>query len=288
MSGNVEIGVIGGSGLYEIQGIEELQEIAVETPFGKPSDLFNVGKLNGIKIAFLPRHGRGHRLLPSEINFRANIYAMKKLGVKRIISVSAVGSMKEDIAPGDMVIPDQFYDHTKRRISTFFGDGIVGHVALADPVCMDLSKRIAESGRKAGAKVHEGGTYLCIEGPQFSTRAESNIYRNWGVEVIGMTNVTEAKLAREAGLCYATLALSTDYDCWHAEEEDVSVDAVLETLQKNVATAKAIIKLAVSQEILQTDCACKDAVKAAILTDPNRFPEETRKRLELLLEDTHD
>ncbi|MEK6776789.1 MAG: S-methyl-5'-thioadenosine phosphorylase [bacterium] len=283
MSETIDIGVIGGSGLYDIQGIEGLREVAVSTPFGDPSDLFLVGKLNGIGIAFLPRHGRGHRILPSEINYRANICAMKKLGVRRIISVSAVGSMREDIAPGDIVIPDQFYDHTKNRISTFFGDGIVGHVAMADPVCGELSGLLFDSGKRSGAKVHSGKTYLCIEGPQFSTRAESNIFRTWGVDVIGMTNVTEAKLARESGLCYATLALSTDYDCWHTEEDDVSADAVLTTLRNNVAKAKEIIRLSLSEKILKTNCRCRDAVKSAILTDPAHFPHETRKRLEFLL-----
>lgn len=283
MTQGIDIGVIGGSGLYEIQGIEGLEEVSVGTPFGDPSDSFHVGTLNGVRVAFLPRHGRGHRLLPSEINFRANIYAMKKLGARRIISVSAVGSMKEAIAPGDIVIPDQFYDHTRRRVSTFFGDGIVGHVAMADPVCGELSDRLIDAARRSKAKVHAGGTYLCIEGPQFSTRAESTIYRSWGVAVIGMTNVTEAKLAREAGLCYATIALSTDYDCWHAEEEDVSADAVLETLRKNVATAKRIIRLAVAPEILKTGCSCREAVNGAILTDADRIPEPSRKRIALLL-----
>jgi 5'-methylthioadenosine phosphorylase len=278
-----QIGVIGGSGLYEIEGIEELHEIPVETPFGTPSDLLTVGKLNGVAVAFLPRHGKGHRILPSEINFRANIYALKKIGVQQVISVSAVGSMKEEIAPGDIVIPDQFYDNTRKRISTFFGDGIVGHVALADPICSVLADRLAKAGRDAGAKVHKGGTYLCIEGPQFSTRAESRVYRRWGVEIIGMTNATEAKLAREAGLCYATIALSTDYDCWHEEEEDVSAGAVLEIIRKNVATAKAMIGHAVSPEMLQPGCNCRQAAQGAILTDPQHFPEETRKRLALLL-----
>jgi 5'-methylthioadenosine phosphorylase len=285
MSETIEVGVIGGSGLYDIQGIEGLKEVTVTTPFGDPSDPFNVGTLNGIGVAFLPRHGRGHRIIPSEINFRANIYAMKKLGVRRIISVSAVGSMKEEIAPGDMVIPNQFYDHTRRRISTFFGEGIVGHVAMADPVCTDLCDRLIDAGKQTGAKVHAGGTYLCIEGPQFSTRAESTIYRRWGVDVIGMTNATEAKLAREAGLCYSTLALSTDYDCWHSEEEDVSAEAVLQILQQNVATAKRIIQAAVSPDILKSDCTCRHALRGAILTDPAMFPEQTRLTLDLLLSD---
>ncbi|NOY51992.1 MAG: S-methyl-5'-thioadenosine phosphorylase, partial [Deltaproteobacteria bacterium] len=246
--GKAQIGVIGGSGLYEIEGIKDLQQAVVRTPFGDPSDPLTLGKLNGVDVAFLPRHGKGHRILPSEINFRANIYAMKKLGVEQIISVSAVGSMKEEIAPGDIVIPDQFYDNTRKRISTFFGQGIVGHVSLADPICPVLAERLGEAGKKAGAKVHRGGTYLCIEGPQFSTRAESGIYRSWGVEVIGMTNATEAKLAREAGLCYATIALSTDYDCWHEEEDDVNAEAVLQIIRQNVAMAKAMISHAVSTE----------------------------------------
>lgn len=279
------IGVIGGSGLYEIEGVEELREISVETPFGPPSDAFAVGTLNGVTVVFLPRHGRGHRILPSEINFRANIYAMKKVGVKRIISVSAVGSMKEAIVPGDIVIPDQFYDNTRGRVSTFFGDGIVGHVALADPVCHDLCACLADAGKTAGGKIHCGGTYLCIEGPQFSTRGESLIYRSWGVDVIGMTNATEAKLAREAGLCYATMALSTDYDCWHEEEEDVTAEAVLTILRNNVAMAKAIIQEAVGPALLKTDCSCHDAVRGAVLTDPAVFPEKAGQRLELLLKE---
>lgn len=278
-----KIGVIGGSGLYEIEGIEDLHEVAIRTPFGDPSDSLTVGSLNGVAVAFLPRHGKGHRILPSEINFRANIYAMKILGVEQVISVSAVGSMKEEIAPGDIVLPDQFYDNTRRRVSTFFGDGIVGHVPMADPICAALADRLEEAGKKAGAKVHRGGTYICIEGPQFSTRAESRVYRSWGVEVIGMTNATEAKLAREAGLCYATIALSTDYDCWHEEEEDVNAGAVLKIIQQNVATARAMISHAVSPDMLVPHCACREAARGAILTDPKCFPEETRGNLALLL-----
>ncbi len=279
-----KIGVIGGSGLYEIEGIEDLHDVVVQTPFGDPSDPLMLGKLNGVAVAFLPRHGKGHRILPTEINYRANIYAMKMLGVEQILSVSAVGSMKEEIAPGDIVIPDQFYDNTRKRISTFFGDGIVGHVPLADPICAVLADRLEEAGKKAGARVHRGGTYICIEGPQFSTRAESRVYRSWGVEVIGMTNATEAKLAREAGLCYATIALSTDYDCWHEEEEDVNAEAVLKIIAKNVATAKAMIVHAISPEMLTSRCTCRTAAQGAILTDPKCFPEETRKNLACLLE----
>jgi len=279
-----KIGVIGGSGLYEIEGIEDLHDVVVKTPFGDPSDPLTLGRLNGVAVAFLPRHGKGHRFLPTEINYRANIYAMKMLGVEQIISVSAVGSMKKEIAPGDIVLPDQFYDNTRKRISTFFGEGIVGHVPLADPICAVLADRLELSGKETGAKVHRGGTYICIEGPQFSTRAESRIYRSWGVEVIGMTNATEARLAREAGLCYATIALSTDYDCWHEEEEDVNAEAVLKIIQQNVATAKAMIAHAVSPGMLTPHCACREAAQGAVLTDPKCFPEMTQKNLAFLLE----
>ncbi|MEK6576985.1 MAG: S-methyl-5'-thioadenosine phosphorylase, partial [Nitrospirota bacterium] len=233
-----EIGIIGGSGLYGMEGLTHIEERSIRTPFGIPSDSFIIGRLNGRKVAFLARHGRGHRISPSEINFRANIYAMKELGVERIISVSAVGSMREKIKPGDMVIPDQFFDHTKRRISTFFGEGVVAHVSFADPVCPELADLLFQEGKRAGAVMHKGGTYLCIEGPQFSTRGESNIFRGWQVDVIGMTNVTEAKLAREAEICYSTLAMATDYDCWHTTEEAVSAEAVIKILMKNVETSK--------------------------------------------------
>src|SRR3989337_799218 len=239
------VGIIGGSGLYELQGLRDVHSIKIETPWGDPSDNFLVGTLDDTKMVFLPRHGRGHRIMPSEINFRANIYGMKKLGVQWIISVSAVGSMKEEIAPGHVVIPSQFFDHTKGRASTFFGDGIVAHVSMADPVCPVISDIFYEASLKAGADVvHKGGVYLCIEGPQFSSRGESNIYRKWGVDVIGMTNVTEAKLSREAEICYATIALSTDYDCWHVSEESVTIEMILDTLKRNVATAKDIIRSA--------------------------------------------
>ena len=238
------IGVIGGSGLYEMEGITKVKEIKIKTPFGNPSDAYIVGKLGDVKMVFLPRHGRGHKLLPSELNYRANIFGMKKLGVEQIISVSAVGSMRKDIKPGHIVVVDQFFDRTKGRISSFFGNGIAGHVEFADPVCSNLSNILYKSGKNIGATIHKGGTYICIEGPHFSTRAESNIYRKWGVDVIGMTNIPEAKLAREAEICYATLALSTDYDCWHETEESVTIEMILDTLKKNVATAKAIIKIA--------------------------------------------
>ncbi|HEY3346018.1 MAG TPA: S-methyl-5'-thioadenosine phosphorylase [Nitrospirota bacterium] len=278
-----EIGVIGGSGLYEMEGMKDITTVKVETPFGEPSDEFVLGTLEGRKLAFLPRHGRGHKILPSEINFRANIYAMKKLGVGRIISVSAVGSMKEEIVPGHIVVPDQFYDLTRSRVSTFFGEGIVAHVGFADPVCGCLADTLYDAGVKAGATMHKGGTYICMEGPQFSTRGESRIYRKWGVDVIGMTNVTEAKLAREAELCYSTLALATDYDCWHETEEDVTVEAVVAIIKKNVETAKAIIKNAVTMIPVGRDCCCGEALKYAIMTQAGHIPQATKDKLGLII-----
>lgn len=277
------IGVIGGSGLYEMEGLSGVKSVRVETPFGDPSDEIVLGKLGGVGLAFLPRHGRGHRILPTEINFRANIYALKKLGVERIISVSAVGSMKEAIEPGHIVIPDQFYDQTKRRVSSFFGDGVVAHVGMADPVCGHLARVLAEAGRKTGAVIHEGGVYLCIEGPQFSTRGESRIYRQWGIDVIGMTNVTEAKLAREAEICYATVALSTDYDCWHESEEDVTVEAVIKIIQQNVETAKKIIRGAVLELAGERTCGCGHALRNAVMTAPHLIPPKTRQALDLII-----
>jgi 5'-methylthioadenosine phosphorylase len=278
------IGVIGGSGLYEIEGLTDLREVTLDTPFGTPSDNYVTGMLEGVKLIFLPRHGKGHRLLPSEVPYRANIYGMKKLGVQRIISVSAVGSMKEAIAPGHIVIPDQFFDRTQgKRASTFFGDGVVAHVQFADPVCRDLSSVLADAARKVGATVHQGGTYICIEGPNFSTRAESNIFRSWGVDVIGMTNLPEARLAREAEICYATVALATDYDCWHEAHDDVSIDAILEIIRQNVATARNIIKQAACDLRQPPACGCGDALKYAVITDPARIPAQTRTNLDLLL-----
>ncbi|MBI5327686.1 MAG: S-methyl-5'-thioadenosine phosphorylase [Deltaproteobacteria bacterium] len=277
------IGVIGGSGLYEMEGLRAVKEIKVKTPFGNPSDAYMVGKLGDVKMVFLPRHGRGHRLLPSELNYRANIYGMKKLGVEWIISVSAVGSMREDIKPGHIVVVDQFFDRTKARASSFFGNGMVGHVEFADPVCPNLSSVIYEAGQGVGAAIHKGGTYICIEGPQFSTRAESKIYRKWGVDVIGMTNIPEAKLAREAEICYATLALSTDYDCWHETEESVTVEMILDTLKKNVATAKAIIKQAVLNIADQRTCKCATAMKYAVITDKKKIPAKIKKDLKIIL-----
>lgn len=278
-----EIGIIGGSGLYDMEGLEDIETVSVVTPFGEPSDSIVVGTLYGRRLAFLPRHGRGHRVLPSEINYRANIMAMKSLGVGRIISVSAVGSMKESIEPGHIVVPDQFFDHTKKRKSTFFGEGVVAHVGFADPVCHELSETLYEAGVRTGATMHRGGTYICMEGPQFSTRAESRIYRSWGVDVIGMTNVTEAKLAREAEICYATLALATDYDCWHETEEDVSVEAVIATLNRNVETAKSIIKDAVPRIPATRACPCAEALKFGIMTPGNMIPDDAKKRLDLLI-----
>lgn len=276
-----KIGVIGGSGLYEMEGLEVKERISIDTPFGDPSDQYILGSLEGIETAFLPRHGAGHFILPSEINFRANIYGMKKLGVEWIISVSAVGSMREDIYPGDIVVPDQFFDRTKGRPNTFFGNGIVAHVPFADPVCPALSDVLFNAGKEIGTKIHKGGTYICMEGPQFSTRAESKIYRQWGVDVIGMTNIPEAKLAREAEMCYATIALATDFDCWHESEEDVSIDAVLEIMNKNISTAKSIIKKAVTMIPEKRDCICTDAL--SILTPKDHIPEKTKKNLDIII-----
>ncbi len=279
------IGVIGGSGLYEIEGLTNLQEVTVETPFGAPSDTYMTGSLSDAELVFLPRHGRGHRLLPSEVNYRANIYGMKTLGVERIISVSAVGSMKEEIVPGQIVIPDQFFDRTQgRRASTFFGDGVVGHVQFADPVCADLSAVLVKSARDVGATVHAGGTYLCIEGPNFSTRAESRIYRSWGVDIIGMTNLPEARLAREAEMCYGTVALATDYDCWHEGHDDVSVEAVIAIIQQNVTTAKRIITTVVQNlTSQQKNCHCDEALKFAIMTDKSLIPSATQEALKPII-----
>ena len=278
------IGVIGGSGLYEIEGLTNIEEIRIETPFGAPSDHFITGQLEGIKMVFLPRHGRGHRLLPSEVPYRANLYGMKTLGVQRIISVSAVGSMKEEIVPGHIVIPDQFFDRTQgKRASTFFGRGVTGHVQFADPVCPELSGILYEAALSVGATVHRGGTYLCIEGPNFSTRAESRIYRSWGVDVIGMTNIPEARLAREAEICYGTVALATDYDCWHEGHDDVTVEAVLEIIRQNVAMARHIIKHAVGVLSAAPGCACGDALQYAIMTDRALIPAQVCKDLDPIL-----
>lgn len=274
------LGVIGGSGLYEMEGLADVEEVTVSTPFGNPSDAYITGVLNGVRMVFLPRHGRGHRLLPSEVNYRANVYGMKKLGVTRLISVSAVGSMREDIEPGHIVIPDQFIDRTNgSRANTFFGNGIVAHVQFANPVCDDLSAVLAQSADKAGARVHRGGTYICMEGPAFSSRAESLLYRTFGVSVIGMTNIPEAKLAREAEICYGVIALATDYDCWHEAHDDVSVDAILEIIGQNVAMAKNIIRIAAAGFSGGRNCPCTDALRYAIITDRSVIPEKTKADL---------
>ncbi|MBE0577489.1 MAG: S-methyl-5'-thioadenosine phosphorylase [Desulfuromonadales bacterium] len=278
------IGVIGGSGLYEIEGLTDIEEVSLDTPFGDPSDVYITGILEDVKMVFLPRHGRGHRLLPSEVPYRANIYGMKKLGVRRIISVSAVGSMKEEIVPGHIVIPDQFFDRTHgKRASTFFGQGVTGHIQFADPVCPELSSVLCDAGQRAGATVHKGGTYLCIEGPNFSTRAESMIYRNWGVDIIGMTNIPEARLAREAEICYGTVALATDYDCWHDSHDDVTVEAILAIINQNVAMARNIIVQAVRALSSTPRCECGESLKFAIMTDRSLIPEKTRKDLDAIL-----
>ena len=281
---NSTIGVIGGSGLYEMDGLQDVTTVHVETPFGEPSDEFVTGVLNGVRMVFLPRHGRGHRFLPTEVNYRANIYGMKKLGVERIISVSAVGSLKEAIVPGHIVIPDQFIDRTKGiRKDTFFGNGVVAHVSLADPVCADLSSVLHTAAQRAGATVHKGGTYICMEGPAFSTRAESFMYIGLGGSIIGMTNLTEAKLAREAEICYGVIALSTDYDCWHAAHEDVSVEAVIQIIKQNVAMAKEIIREAVAEVGGTRSCGCATALQYAIISDTSRIPPQTRSDLDLLI-----
>ncbi len=279
-----QIGIIGGSGLYQMEGLSEVREISVETPFGMPSDNLILGTLEGVRVAFLARHGRGHRLMPSELPFRANIYAMKLLGVEWIISASAVGSLQEQYAPTDIVIPDQFFDRTRGRVSTFFGDGIVAHITFAHPVCEDLCGVLAESGDKVGVKIHRGGTYLCMEGPAFSTLAESRLYRSWGMDVIGMTNLQEAKLAREAEICYATLALVTDYDCWHPDHDAVTIEMVIEYLNKNSANAQKIIRDSVRRLASgKRSCRHSSALKNAILTQREAIPAETKKRLSALI-----
>lgn len=279
------LAVIGGSGLYSVDDMTDIEEVVVDTPYGPPSDAVICGRLreSGAPMMFLPRHGRGHRLSPSQINYRANICALKKLGATHVLSVSAVGSMKEEIAPGDLVVVDQFIDLTKRRTSTFFEDGIVGHVAFADPVCNILAAATYEAASATGARAHKGGTYVCIEGPQFSTRAESLVYRSWGVSVIGMTNMPEAKLAREAELPYATLALSTDYDCWHHSEEAVTVEMVIATLSKNVRFAREVAKRLAANLPDVSRSVAKGALQNAVMTQPAKIPTEARQRLAWLL-----
>jgi 5'-methylthioadenosine phosphorylase len=277
---DVRIGIIGGSGLYEMEGLKLVEEKFIQTPFGDPSDAFIVGDLDGIGVAFLSRHGRGHRLLPTELNYRANIYGFKSLGATTILSASAVGSMKEQYKPTDIVFPDQFIDRTRHRPDTFFGNGIVGHVTFADPICGAISDALFESAKEQGATSYRGGTYLNMEGPQFSTRAESRLYRTWGVDVIGMTNLQEAKLAREAEICYATMALVTDYDCWHESEEDVTVEAILAVLRANAEMAQKILRATVPRVAQRSrDCGCANALQYAIVTDPARIPQKVKDDL---------
>ncbi len=277
--GKIEIGVIGGSGLYGMEGLEVLEERRVETPWGEPSDAFIIGRLEGREVAFLPRHGRGHRLLPSELNFRANLYGMKVLGVEWILSVSAVGSLKIEYEPTDIVVPDQFYDRTRHRVDTFFGDGLVAHVSFAHPICDRLSSWVTAGAREAGAKVHEGGTYVCMEGPLFSTRAESEVYRSFGFDVIGMTNLQEAKLAREAEMSYCTLAMITDYDCWHEDEEDVSGVAVMEVIQQNVKTAQEAVRATIRRIPAGERSPWVGLLSQSLITDPAMIPAETLEAL---------
>jgi len=281
---NAEIGIIGGSGLYSLPGLSKTKEVAVKTPWGAPSDKYLVGTLSGRRVAFLARHGRGHRISPTELNFRANIYGMKKLGVERILSLSAVGSLKEEHKPLDFVLPDQFYDHTKHRESTFFGDGLVVHVGFGQPVCPQLGELLEGCCRTAGVRVKRGGTYICMEGPQFSTLAESNLYRSWGMDVIGMTNATEAKLAREAEICYVTVAMVTDYDCWHPDHDHVTVQQIIAVLNQNAANAARVVTEAVARMPKERKCSCGSALASALITDRSKIPAATRKKLGLLVE----
>ena len=276
---SVQIGIIGGSGLYDMEELTDRTEVRLSTPFGDPSGPYVTATLRGRRVAFLARHGAGHRILPSELNFRANLYGFKLLGVERIFSASAVGSLKEEYPPLDVVVPDQFFDRTRGRISTFFGDGIAGHVSFAHPVCPDLSRIAFESARAAGAHAHRGGTYVCIEGPQFSTLTESQLYRSWGMDVIGMTNLQEAKLAREAEMCYTTIALVTDYDCWHPEHDHVTVDMIVANLHRNAEMAQKLIAEAVGRVPDERSCACASALAAAIITSPDAIPADTKRDL---------
>jgi 5'-methylthioadenosine phosphorylase len=278
-----EIGIIGGSGLYNLPGIERVREVRLSTPFGRPSDSYRLGNLEGRKVAFLARHGRGHILLPAEVNSRANIYGFKKLGVERIISVSAVGSLQEEYRPMDMALPAQFFDRTRQRASTFFGDGLVAHISFDTPVCPTVVEALAGACKEVGVRCHTGGTYVCMEGPAFSTKAESNAYRSWGMDLIGMTSLPEAKLAREAEICYATLAMVTDYDCWHPQHDAVTVNVVLEYLTRNVENSQRILLHAVRSMPQERNCTCGSALAHAILTDRQRISPRARKKLSLLV-----
>ena len=277
------LGIIGGSGLYEMPGLTAIREVRVRTPFGDPSDAFVTGILEGRRVAFLARHGRGHRLLPSELNFRANIYALKLLGAERILSVSAVGSLREALEPGHFLVPDQFFDRTKHRMDTFFGGGIVAHISFDRPTCPHLSGVLADAADAAGVKVHRGGTYVCIEGPQFSTRAESHVFRQLHFDIIGMTNVTEARLAREAEICYATLAMITDYDCWHPQHDSVTAAQVIECLVRNADNARSVVRAAVAAMPAARACQCGQALAHAIFTDRKLIPAAAKKRLAAIL-----
>ena len=279
-----EIGIIGGSGLYSMPGLTDVREVKQRTPFGDPSDAYILGTLEGRKVGFLARHGRGHRILPTELNFRANIYGFKQLGVERIVSVSAVGSLKEEHKPLDFVIPDQFFDRTRHRVDTFFGEGIVAHIAFADPICPELAHIVEAACEKSGVTGKRGGTYLCMEGPQFSTKAESNVYRGWGMDVIGMTNLQEAKLAREAEICYVTVAMVTDYDCWHPHHDSVTVDQIVAVLMKNAENASQVVRQTVALMPAKRNCKCGAALAHAILTDRDKIPPVTREKLKLILE----
>jgi len=278
-----KIGVIGGSGLYQIEGLAEVEEVRVKTPFGEPSDAITLGSLEGMRVAFLPRHGKGHRISPTELPARANIYALKSLGVEWIISVSAVGSLKEEVHPLDLVIPDQFIDRTKSRVNTFFGGGLVAHVGFAEPFCPVLSRILYQAAKKAGDRVHNGGTCVVMEGPLFSTKAESFLYRSWGASIIGMTLLPEAKLAREAEICYATLAYVTDYDCWHESRDSVTIEEVMANLPRSVEMAKKILKIVVTQIPKKRECLCATALKDAIITSPEHIPAHLKKELALLI-----
>lgn len=281
--GEVKLGVIGGSGLYQIEGLENIEEVKVNTPFGEPSDAITVGTLEGTRVAFLPRHGRGHRINPSEIPVRANIYALKSLGVERIIAVNSCGSYKEELAPGHLLIPDQIIDRTKGRPSTFFEGGIVAHVQFAEPFCADLSDVLYKAAQDVGATVHKGGTFVVMEGPQFSTRAESLLHKSWGADLIGMTAAPEAKLAREAEICYASVACVTDYDCWHETLESVTIEMILAVMGKNISAAKQIIKIAAGRISGERNCMCASALQTAIVSNPKLIPEKKKKDLQLLI-----
>ena len=278
-----KIGVIGGTGLYDIEGMSDIEEVEINTPFGKPSDAIVIGKLEGVGIAFLPRHGKGHRISPTELPSRANIYALKFLGVEHIIASNSAGSFREEIKPGDLIIPDQIIDRTRSRVSSFFGEGVVAHIPFAEPFCPVLSQIVFEAARQVGASVHQGGTYVAMEGPAFSTRAESRLYRSWGADIIGMTALPEAKLAREAEICYASIACVSDYDSWHEGKEPVTVDVILDIQHKNIDTVKKIIKLAVTRIPEERRCGCATALETAFVTAPELIPSEQKEKLGLLI-----